>query len=533
MRRTQKRCFSRKVGILPTSVTDNGLKLELADGQRWVVRPVDDRAASIVAELGKVMRLGQGTAGKELWAAVYDEPDEFDRQNTESPSTVVCRLDAPTDRESQVRQLQRIDTAITREALVGGGLLLHAALAEYQGSGFILAAPSETGKSTACRRLPSPWRSLSDDRTLVVRVQGGRFRAHPWPTWSRFRNGGPGGSWAVEQAVPLRAMFFLMQSSSDRLEPLNATQATALIVHSAWDLQRIALKLAEADPAFVPLCSEGVVAAKALASAVPAYSLRISAGGRFWEEIAKVLPVGDLPKPDDCSRLPGPVSAESLMARDSERMVYTGTSMSPTLQEPDLLEVRPYGAGRVRPGDVVCFRSLENDTKVAHRVIDVGPEGIRTRGDNRQTDDPWVLPKGDIIGRVVTAQRESKRRVVPGGRRGALALRCARLGRGSRRLVGSLPNALYDVLAGLGPLGRLLPASLRPRLVRFAVPYRFWSHGFTGTSYRVFLKLLMGRRTIACYDSRRKRLDIRRPFHLFVDEHTLMQAVLPAMRLEA
>ena len=495
------------------------LKLDLADGRRWVIRPVDDEAVAAVAELSKVMRLGPacgsgraGKGGREFRVAVWSESDLAD---AEVGGAAVCHLvdtkqghfSSLTGRDVQVVQMQRIASRLAREALAGGGLLLHGALAEYQGSGFIMAGTSGMGKSTASRRLPAPWRSLCDDMTLVVRDGKGRSWAHPWPTWSLFKAGGPGGSWAVEDAKSLRAIFFLDRSPSDQLEPVNATQATALILESALDLAGSA-RLTDGDAART-LRSVRVNAAKALAAAVPAFSLKLSLDGRFWKEIERVLPVGALPgtSEDSCDRSSVPV--ESLVARDSLRVVCTGPSMNPTLRESDLLEVKPYGTGRVHPGDVVCFKSPETGEMFVHRVVAASPGGIRTRGDNNAKDDTGVLQAGDIIGCVKAAQRGDQRRVVHGGWRGPFVLRCARLGRGTRRCAGPLPHMLYVLVAGLGPLDRLLPARLRPRLVRF------------DTRSRVFLKLLIGRHAVGQYDEGCGEWHIRRPFRLFVDERAL------------
>lgn len=503
------------------------LKLDLADGRRWLIRPVDDKAAAVVAELGKAMRLNPGKVGRELCVAVCGEFDGSDRTNAESRGAVLCVLaDASqgpqassTDRDMQVIRMARIASLIAREALVRGGLLLHAALAEYQGNGFIMVGPGAIGKSTASRRLPSPWRSLCDDMTLVVRDEKGRYWAHPWPTWSLFFGDGPGGSWAVEHAVPLRAIFFLTRSPTDRLEPITSTQATALTIESARDLVREASRLTEGNAARA-LCSAGVRAARALTLAVPAFSLKLSLDGRFWEEIERVLPVGGLQGSGGASHGQGPESVESPLADHSLRVVYTGPSMNPTLREPDLLEVKPHGTGRVSPGDVVCFKSPETGTTVVHRVVAADSDGIRTRGDNNTESDPWLLQSGEIIGCVKAVQRGTRRRAVFGGRRGLLVLRWARLGQGIRRCLGSFPHKLYSLLAGIGPFDRLLPARLRPRLVRFDV------------RCRVFLKLLMGRQTVGQYDDQLGTWRIRRPFRLFVNEQTIREAASLASRDE-
>jgi SynChlorMet cassette protein ScmC len=493
------------------SQAPHGLKLGLADGQQWLIRPVDGAAEAIVAELGNVMQLSPGESGRELCVAVCGESG---RSDLEPGGAVVCRLAAPADRETEVAQMRRIASQIAREAMGRGGLLFHGALAEYRGSGFIMAGPGTVGKSTASRRLPPPWRSLCDDMTLVVRDGRGRFWAHPWPTWSRFLYGGPGGSWPVEHAVPVRAVFFLLQSPADELEPVNATQAAALTMESAEELMReVLLELTDADSARM-LCSEALSVAKGLAAAVPAYSLKVSLDGRFWEEVERVLPVGDVPQSDADGPGLDPTSVDSLTSGDSLRVVCTGVSMIPTLDEPDLLEVQPYGAARVRPGDVVCFKVPETGKTVVHRVVSVGPHGIRTRGDNNPADDNGVLQAGDITGRIIAAQRGARRRVVRGGWRGIVLLGWARLGRRTRRGADRLTRALYDFVAGFGPFDRLLPANLRPRPVHFH------------TRYRSFLKLLMGRQAVGHYDFRRQTWHIRQRFRLFVDERALRRAAV-------
>jgi len=181
-----------------------------------------------------------------------------------------------------------IAAALADQALVSGGFLLHGALAVRDGAGFILAGPSGVGKSTASLRLPSPWRSLSDDCVLVVR-NGIRYWAHPWPTWSLLRDKGPVQSWPFEQAVPLKAMLFLKQSWRDRVEPVSVSPATALVIESVAHLAR-AVALTPDGDANRATCDKYLRAAWALAATVPAFLLHISLTGRFWDEIERTVP---------------------------------------------------------------------------------------------------------------------------------------------------------------------------------------------------------------------------------------------------
>jgi signal peptidase len=79
-------------------------------------------------------------------------------------------------------------------------------------------------------------------------------------------------------------------------------------------------------------------------------------------------------------------------------VVHTG-SMSPTIPSESAVIVRE---GQYRVGDVVSF--IEHGTVVSHRLIAIEPNGtITTKGDANRTVDPWHVPVGNIVGRVVAA----------------------------------------------------------------------------------------------------------------------------------
>ena len=212
-------------------------------------------------------------------------------------------------------------------------------------------------------------------------------------------------------------------------------------------------------------------------------------------------------KPAWSTELP---SIESVVIDGRRRIVYTGPSMNPTLREPDLLWVEPYSNRPVRAGDVVCYRSPEENVNIVHRVVSVRgrgtPDGIRTRGDNNRWPDKRPLATDDLLGRVVAAQRGPRLRPIPGGLTGRMVARSVRTRKMVWRVVAGVVSGAYR---GLGPFDFLLPGGLRPRLVRF--------NGRTAAA----LKLLMGSRTVGHYDYRISRWRIRRPFRLFVDEQAL------------
>jgi signal peptidase len=196
--------------------------------------------------------------------------------------------------------------------------------------------------------------------------------------------------------------------------------------------------------------------------------------------------------------------------------------MNPTLREPDLLWVEPYGNRPARAGDVVCYRLSEENVNAVHRVVSVrgrgtgdgGPKvGIRTRGDNNPEPDARVLTADDLLGRVVYARRGSRLRPIPGGLTGRMVAWNVRLRKVVWRVVDGVVSGAYQGFVRGGPFDFLLPGDLKPR------PVCFNGRG------AATLKLLMGRRTVGHYNYRSNRWSIRRPFRLFVDEQTLPRPI--------
>jgi SynChlorMet cassette protein ScmC len=277
----------------------------LADGRRWVIAAGDERAAPLVAQLCDAMQLRATRPSAAVTLPHHGNARRLlvlvDAHNPEAPLAtchasfpledegwVVCVLRSIADHDRLYIQLVALSSILAHDAQARGGVLLHGALAEVHGAGVILAAPGGTGKTTASGRLPAPWRSLCDDTTLVVQDSQGTYWAHPWPTWSRFLQGAPGGAWDVQNAVPLKGVFFLSQAVEGRVECVGPGHAVSLLVECAEQTpQLMARGLGkEATRAlhlerFNNLC--------ALALAVPAHILHISLAGAFWREIEQGL----------------------------------------------------------------------------------------------------------------------------------------------------------------------------------------------------------------------------------------------------
>ena len=182
---------------------------------------------------------------------------------------------------SALRELHRF-------ALTTGGTPIHATLAEIDGRGVLIAGAAETGKSTCYRRLPGYWNALCDDQALIVRDGKGDYMVHPFPTWSDHLWRESKKSWNVERAVPLSAIFFLEQSSTDEAVPVNEPADAVLMIFGAakqvwepvWDRMELNEKRGQSSTLFHN--------ASEMAGIVPAYRLRATLDGEFWKEMERV-----------------------------------------------------------------------------------------------------------------------------------------------------------------------------------------------------------------------------------------------------
>ncbi|NIM89676.1 MAG: signal peptidase I [Candidatus Aminicenantes bacterium] len=195
---------------------------------------------------------------------------------------------------------------------------------------------------------------------------------------------------------------------------------------------------------------------------------------------------------------------------DSQKFVsYIGSSMNPTLKPGDELLVVPYEDRKVRRGDVVVFFSPRDHQKVTHRVISIEPNGVRTQGDNNNKIDPMVLNPDDIIGRVVSTRRRGKLLSVHGGKRGRLFACLIRTSHKIDSGIFFLVRPVYYWLARSGILKRLTFIQKQIRTISFIRP--------VGTE----VQLIIGQKVIGRLFPGKDRWQIKRPFHLFIDEESL------------
>ncbi len=200
----------------------------------------------------------------------------------------VCRLRGTDDPRRIREQMRHALIPLYQSALCRGGLPLHAALVERDGRGMLLIGKSGAGKSTACRRLPPGWTVLGDDLALAMRNREEKFVVHPLPTWSRVGSGSRDEKWDIQHSVELSAIFFLAQAAHDEVLPAGSAAAAVMLAHAA---ETIFNSVRTTECAFGAPSLKGEIFANAadMARSIPAYILRLSLTGLFWETIEQVL----------------------------------------------------------------------------------------------------------------------------------------------------------------------------------------------------------------------------------------------------
>ena len=201
---------------------------------------------------------------------------------------IYCTIRPFTNQDDEIIALTNLLFPIYRECIRFGGIPFHAALIEHDGKGVILAGRNGVGKSTCCSRLPNHWNALCDDEVLVLLDGEGRYRAHPFPTWSKCLNGSSEKTWNVQHSVPVYGVFFIEQSLVEVSTSIGNAEAIALINESASQVFSKYLKKANEKnkrilrrTLFNNSCEIG--------SKIPAFKLRVSLDGCFWEEIERSL----------------------------------------------------------------------------------------------------------------------------------------------------------------------------------------------------------------------------------------------------
>lgn len=194
-------------------------------------------------------------------------------------------------------------------------------------------------------------------------------------------------------------------------------------------------------------------------------------------------------------------------------MIYQGESMNPTFLGADILHIKPYNGGEIREGDVIVFFSPEDKKNfITHRIISVNNDIIRTKGDNCEESDQWVLSPQDIIGKVINIRRGDKVKQVYGGTSGVLYCYILNLYKAVKGQTFSALRPIYHSLAkrSNGRCGRhICSKNFSIRLVAIKKT--------DGEE----LQLLMGKHLIGRLRPKGSRWEIKRPFRVFINTEKL------------
>ena len=269
-----------------------------ADGFGWCFCTKEKKSTLLISRFKHAMGISrkesaalavhQATQIKKISVSMSAEGIRWRDIPAERADYIPCRIGPFSTPVKTAFQLTRISRIVAHSSEKNGGLLIHGALAAWNGMGVILAGPGGVGKTTAVKRLPSPWRALSDDNTLIVKAPDGTYWVHPWPTWSRYRQGDMSGSWNVQAAVKLKAIFMLAQAKKDRVLLLSSSQAISELVEVSGQTFFIMANGLDKGP-IRRLNLMRFHNAVALTKKIPIYRLEISLKGKFWRDIEKVL----------------------------------------------------------------------------------------------------------------------------------------------------------------------------------------------------------------------------------------------------
>jgi len=166
------------------------------------------------------------------------------------------------------------------------GLPLHSSCIEYNGKALILAGDSGSGKTTCCNRIPSPWRVLTDEETVVLDEGSGRYQAHPFPNVTDFARNNLIRNYNTHRGLPISAIFFLKKDTIDAIRSISLAEAVLRINKSA----------SEIFLAYSHLLSDRLIHNKMqfnnavlIARKIPCFLLFFKKEGFFWRELENLF----------------------------------------------------------------------------------------------------------------------------------------------------------------------------------------------------------------------------------------------------
>ncbi len=282
---------------------NNGYRLRLADGHQFHIT-ADESVQNLVDWFAGILELEPTKNSSSCINIHYVKYQHLDLNSEEYDCTNIrwCRfwrnrktddqiveLNLQKDPDSNIVAMWNSLRTIYWHQQKSGGLPLHSTLVELDGNGYVLAAAGNTGKSTCARRIPPPWRALCDDEVLIVKTINDNYQAHAFPTWSDYLFKRPNPkTWNVESHVPLKGIFFLEQDESDTVSTIGTGQATISLSKSAESVSiRGGTGLLPDEKRYH---NEKLFDnSRNLIFSIPAFKLKVSLTGRFWEKMEAVL----------------------------------------------------------------------------------------------------------------------------------------------------------------------------------------------------------------------------------------------------
>ena len=183
--------------------------------------------------------------------------------------------------------------------------------------------------------------------------------------------------------------------------------------------------------------------------------------------------------------------------------------MYPTFIPGDVLYIKECKEKEIKKGDIIVFKTGENEKNIVHRVVSIDNSGIRTRGDNNSNIDNSVLTQKDIQGKVLNFERQGKKYPVSGGQTGLIKANFIRLMRRANRKILNIFRPFYRLILQFSFLKILFSGKKTFRVLSFKKP--------EGTEKQ----LMAGSYVIGRLRPGYKRWHIKVPFRLFIDEKSL------------
>ncbi|PWR71746.1 SynChlorMet cassette protein ScmC [Methanospirillum stamsii] len=395
----------------------NNYSIPFLFNNQFILIPAGKEESELLEILADIMSLQKSSTGRKIIFSIQESYGFFPLINFSEDSPKLFAIYPFDDIDKKMNKIASCAFGIASYFIPYGGFLIHGALIEKNGCGIVLSGPSGIGKSTASKRIPPPWCSLSDDATLILKHDNGSYHAHPWPTWSTFFNNGTGGKWDTKKSVPLKGLFFLKQSDIDLVEKIQLHNKFIMVFECIQHMFKRCEHNFREPNNIREVYKKEIKNVGDFITSVPIYLLQNTLSGKFWESIELIIT--ELKSNQDDiyeenaflnQNKPSKVPATSseIFSDGHIPILFSGYSMYPTLLPLDLLDVVPYKNRNPSIGDIICFNPPNGEKQVTHRIIGIRSDGYLTQGDNNKEPDDYFLTRELLTGYVVGVIRKDK-----------------------------------------------------------------------------------------------------------------------------